>query len=115
VLFVWETADEQPDVGVDVAGLGGSAQFSWGDHPAVYVTGAVQLDVTKLGKDLASRQGNLRVQAVILHEIGHLVGVDHVNDQAQLMYSRGRTLTDCGPGDLTGLATLGNGTGAPWL
>ena len=58
MLFVWETADEQPDFGVDVAGLAGSAQFSWGDHPAVYVTGAVQLDATKLGKDLASRQGN---------------------------------------------------------
>lgn len=115
VLFVWETADEQPDFGVDVAGLAGSAQFSWGDHPAVYVTGAVQLDATKLGKELAHPQGNLRVQAVILHEIGHLVGLDHVNDQAQLMYPRGGTLTDYGTGDRAGLATLGSGTCAPWL
>ena len=81
----------------------------------MYVTGAVQLDATKLGKELAHPQGNLRVQAVILHEIGHLVGLDHVNDQAELMYPRGGTLTDSGPGDLTGLATLGNGTCAPWL
>lgn len=115
VLFVWETADEQPDFGIDVAGLAGSAQFSWGDHPAVYVTGAVQLDATKLGKELAHPQGNLRVQAVILHEIGHLVGLDHVNDQAQLMYPRGGTLTDYGTGDRAGLATLGSGTCAPWL
>jgi Matrixin len=85
VLFVWETADEQPDFGVDVAGPGGSAAFSWGDHPAVYVTGAVQLDATKLGKGLAQPQGNLRVQ-MILHEVGHLVGLDHINDQTQLMY-----------------------------
>jgi hypothetical protein len=93
----------------------GSDQFLWGDHPAVYVTGAVRLDAIKLGKELAHPQGNLRVQAVILHEIGHLVGLDHVNDQAELMYLRGGTLTDSGPGDLTGLATLGNGTCAPWL
>ena len=115
VLFVWETADEQPDFGVDLAGLGGSSPFSWGDHPAVYVTGTVQLDATKLGRELAHPHGNLRVQAVILHEIGHLVGLDHVNDQARLMGPHGGTLTDSGPGDLTCLATLGNGACAPWL
>ena len=85
VLFVWESADEQPDFGVDVAGLAGICPVLVGDHPAVYVTGTVQLDATKLGKALSQPQANVRVQAVILHEIGHLIGLDHVNDQAQLM------------------------------
>jgi len=111
VLFVWETADEQPDFGVDVAGLAGSAQFSWGDHPGVCVTGAVQLDATKLGNELASRQGNLRVQAVFLHEIGHVLGLDHVKRPSPAdVPPRGGTLIDYGPGDLTGL-----GTCASWL
>ena len=49
VLFVWATADEQPDFGVDFAGLGGSVRYGWGEHPGVYVTGMVQLDSTKHG------------------------------------------------------------------
>jgi hypothetical protein len=115
VLFVWETANEQPDFGVDVAGLGGSSPVSWGDHPHVFVTGAVQLDASKLGAMLAQPKGPLSVQAVIMHEVGHVLGLAHVNDPDQLMYPRGSHVTDYGPGDLAGLARLGAGTCAPWL
>ncbi|WP_422677956.1 matrixin family metalloprotease [Blastococcus brunescens] len=45
----------------------------------------------------------------MLHEIGHLVGLDHVSDRTQLMYpSAGHTL-DFASGDLAGLAALGDG------
>ena len=58
MLFVWETAEEQPDFGVDVAGLAGSVRYGWGDHPSVYVTGMVQLDATKLQQPSGSPAGS---------------------------------------------------------
>jgi hypothetical protein len=52
--------------------------------------------------------------SVLLHELGHIMGLDHVNDPDQLMYS-GRHpnygLRDFGPGDLEGLRRLGIDTG----
>jgi hypothetical protein len=52
--------------------------------------------------------------AVLLHELGHIMGLDHVKDPDQLMYS-GRNprwnLHDFGPGDLEGLRLLGEDAG----
>jgi hypothetical protein len=88
---------------------------SWGDHPSVYVTGTVQLDATKLRSSLTQPRGSQSVQAVILHKIGHLAGLDHINDPAQLRYPRGGTATSYGPRDLADMAELGNSTCGPWL
>jgi hypothetical protein len=48
--------------------------------------------------------------SVLLHELGHIMGLDHVKDPDQLMYT-GRHpnyfLRDFGPGDLEGLRRLG--------
>ena len=43
----------------------------------------------------------------LLHELGHLVGLDHVDDPNELMYPRAAERTSYGPGDLKGLALLG--------
>jgi hypothetical protein len=52
--------------------------------------------------------------AVLLHELGHIMGLDHVRDPGQLMYS-GRhpdfTISDFGAGDLEGLRRLGQEAG----
>jgi hypothetical protein len=52
--------------------------------------------------------------AVLLHELGHIIGLDHVKDPDQLMYS-GRfpnvALHDFGDGDLEGLRRLGRDAG----
>jgi hypothetical protein len=50
------------------------------------------------------------VRAVILHELGHLVGLGHVADPNQLMSETNYGLHDFGPGDQEGLARLGGGT-----
>ena len=52
--------------------------------------------------------------SVLLHELGHIMGLDHVKDPDQLMYS-GKFPTfglhDFGPGDLEGLRRLGTDAG----
>jgi hypothetical protein len=52
--------------------------------------------------------------SVLLHELGHIMGLDHVKDPDQLMYS-GRHpnfgLHGFGPGDLEGLRRLGTDAG----
>lgn len=48
--------------------------------------------------------------ATILHELGHTVGLDHVDDPAQLMFTfPGEGAVRFGPGDLRGLRELGQG------
>ena len=45
--------------------------------------------------------------SILLHELGHLVGLDHVPDEGELMYPQSITQTTYGPGDREGLARLG--------
>jgi hypothetical protein len=52
--------------------------------------------------------------SVLLHELGHIMGLDHVKDPEQLMYSGHHTqvrLRGFGPGDLDGLRRLGREAG----
>jgi hypothetical protein len=51
-----------------------------------------------------------------MHELGHLVGLGHVNDSRQLMHAANKSgVTEFAAGDLTGLAVLGNGPCVPEL
>ena len=47
------------------------------------------------------------LQAIVDHEFGHLVGLDHVTDPGELMAEVNLGRTSYGPGDLEGLARLG--------
>ena len=47
--------------------------------------------------------------AILLHELGHLVGLDHVDSRDELMYSDNVGKREFGTGDLNGLVELGKG------
>ena len=126
VLIAWSDARESPrlgrslqdDPGADVAGYAStrSAGYSTTDPEtgrsvaagSVLVSGSVVLDEEDLARMLEEPDGWARARAVVAHELGHLVGLGHVDDPAQLMHPRARpSVTGFAPGDLEGLARLG--------
>ncbi|WP_051515870.1 matrixin family metalloprotease [Candidatus Blastococcus massiliensis] len=116
VLIGWHTEQEVPALAGDVVGQAGSAAVSLGSGPRVYVTGSVALDAPQLAPVLDRRDGRAVVAAIVLHELGHLVGLAHVEDAGQLMYPKVQEeLTDLAAGDLAGLARLGAGPCVPQL
>jgi hypothetical protein len=48
---------------------------------------------------------------VVLHEWGHVMGLDHVRERGQLMHPAGGGMAGFGPGDLEGLRQLGRSEG----
>ncbi len=109
VLVAWTTPERIPELAGDVAGLGGSTSVrQGGDFRVRYVSGQVALDAPQLG-DILDRDGPAAVEAVILHELGHLVGLAHTEDATQLMHAENVGRIDFGVGDRTGLTILGQG------
>ncbi len=110
VLIAWTTPEQVPELAGDVAGLGGSVpERDSLTGRLTYVTGSVSLDSPTLGEILQRPDGELEAEAIVMHELGHVVGLDHVDDPSELMYGDNVGQTEFGPGDLTGLARLGSG------
>lgn len=114
VLIWWATPEEAPQLEGDIVGYAASTSFEWRDDDGMakaYVTGVVVLD----GPDLAQliirgRRGEEQARAIVMHELGHLLGLDHVDDPAQLMFPRSNpAVLDFAPGDIEGLRQLGSG------
>ncbi len=110
VLIVWTDPQEYAAVS-GYAGLGGPVAVS-GTRPGTtrYVSGVVLLNRDHLTTVARWDGGAERLQAVVEHELGHLVGLDHVDDTAQLMNPRpGVHTTTLAPGDLRGMAAIADG------
>lgn len=106
VLIAFTSPSRDPRLDGDVAGLGGSSAIPTARGQLVYVTGRVHLDTPDLSDILQRPDGHAHVVAVIEHELGHVLGLDHVADTYQLMAPRASGLTTFGDGDLRGLAVL---------
>jgi hypothetical protein len=116
VLIAWETEEQNPALAGDVVGEAGSVPASLGDGPRVYLTGTVSLDAPRLAEILRGRDGRRVARSIVLHELGHLMGLAHVDDEQQLMFPEARRdVPDFAAGDLTGLAALGAGVCVPEL
>lgn len=115
VLIAWSTPEESPGLAGDVDGLGGSAYAYTPGQPYVLVAGQVELDAPDFKEALGWTDGQAYARAVIMHELAHVVGLDHVDDPKQLMYPEGTGVTAFADGDRTGLALLGRGPCVPQL
>lgn len=71
----------------------------------VYVSGWIAVnadDPNPPGFDHPGQQG-----PVLLHELGHLMGLGHVDEFGEIMHPSGGGMVDFGPGDEEGLRRLG--------
>lgn len=111
LLIVWRTAQQYPSLAGDVAGESGSwpSADPATDATAHWVTGQVVLDADAF-RQLAAEGMRTAERAITMHELGHVVGLDHVQDRHELMNPRYVGQRGWGPGDLEGLAALGAGT-----
>jgi hypothetical protein len=110
VLIAWTDPAEYPDM-TGFAGLGGPEAVA-GRHRGQrrYVTGVVLLNRDHLRRVVHWPGGSARMSAVVLHEFGHLVGLDHVDDPGQLMYKQPSEHAPAfAAGDRRGFAVLGAG------
>jgi hypothetical protein len=105
LLIYWTELTVGPGAkpGFDTTGIGASERRSTTDGSPVYVTGVIAL-----ASDLEPRL----LKPVLMHEFGHVLGLDHTDDPKQLMAaSHDKPVAAWGAGDLSGLNKLGVGGG----
>lgn len=90
-----------------VAGLGGSYEITTGTG-ARLVTGQITLASDTFDQLIAAGRAG-QATTIVQHELGHVVGLDHVDDPGQLMYRSNKGQVNLGPGDVEGLAIAGSG------
>ena len=114
VYISFATPEQVPRLAGGTVGLGGSTPRAAGDGVLVYVSGSVWLDRDTMTDLLrAGRRDSAR--AVVEHEIGHVLGLNHVSDGSQLMSESGGAVSGPADGDRRGLAILGRGVCRPDL
>ena len=108
VLIGWAPASEIDGLEGDVAGLGGSTTGEPTALGRVHLqTGSVVLDQDAFARMARDDDARTEMEGVLTHELGHVVGLGHVDDPGELMNATYLGQRGFGPGDLAGLAILG--------
>jgi len=110
VLVTWSTPTETTMLADGVLGRAGPDTFGTDDPGTVrFVSGLAVFNGPALDQQLRTGDDS-KAGAVLLHELGHLVGLDHVTDPYQVMFeSNAFPLASYRSGDLRGLEQLGRG------
>ncbi|HEU5150467.1 MAG TPA: hypothetical protein VFU19_08220 [Iamia sp.] len=115
VLISWTDPEEWPRLTEEEAiGFAGPDWVSTGGGEMEAVTGSVQLDGAWSAQAIEAGYRS-DVVHLVMHELGHLVGLDHVDGpdgMGEVMYGGDDAPawpTQWGPGDRTGLAAVGSG------
>ena len=106
VLVAWATSAEVADLKGN-AGLGGSTAFALAGVQT-YVTGEIALE-TNYWNHLLANGRDADARAIVMHELGHVIGLGHVQDAHELMSAHGHGTLDYAAGDRRGLDLLGRG------
>lgn len=101
VLLGWADEEKVPDLTGPVAGLGG-ASYVTGPRGARSVTGTVVID-TDLPRGWFR---GMDEEAVLVHELLHVLGLGHTDEPGQLMAARHHGQRELGQGDRAGLEAL---------
>ena len=104
VLVRWSNGVVTEQLHGDVAGLGGSASVRVGERVR-YVTGRIVLDADVYNQ-LQRAENHLDQRLILEHEIGHVLGLDHVADRHQVMNEGESDVAGLGRGDIAGLRAL---------
>jgi len=104
VLIAWADSAEEPRLAGATAGIGGSS-VARVNHRVQYVTGMVVLDSAAYTR-MAQRGDQRSEELILAHELGHVLGLDHVDDTGELMNAEYVGQDGFGPGDRDGLRHL---------
>ena len=107
VVIGWADAGEYADLSGTVAGVGGAVAERDTGGRLRFVSGGVVLDVEAFTAASVAQQPRV-MEAIVLHEVAHVVGLGHVSEPMELMYADNLGQVELGPGDREGLARLGS-------
>ncbi|NLJ54536.1 MAG: matrixin family metalloprotease [Intrasporangiaceae bacterium] len=103
VLLGFADADEVEHLDGPIAGVGGSLYASApGESAFTSVGGMVVLDEAAFGR----RMSDATAEAIIMHELAHVLGLGHTDARGQLMRGTNTFQVDFGEGDRAGLTAL---------
>jgi hypothetical protein len=110
VLVSWTDPTVVPDLQGAVTGIAGPVEAPfYTDAQQHWVSGIVDLDGPQFRQILLRADGWAHARAIVMHELGHLVGLAHVPARSELMYPENIGQRTFGPGDREGLRRLGLG------
>jgi hypothetical protein len=108
VLAAWTDPSVVPELQGAVTGIAGPVEAPYfTDAQQHWVSGIVDLDGPQFREMLQTADGWAHARAIVMHELGHLVGLAHVPVNTELMYPENIGQRTFGPGDREGLRQLG--------